>query len=901
MSGKKDKLKTYTCPLLDTLRQDDSEWRFDVPNLPSAEKLNQRQLVKSIVLVTKESRHRMSLKLEPLNVNRAVRGEPMDRFVVVSFADFRSLHGASGAGDGLQPATPRECADYAVRLLRAGVSLGGVHYNFYGHSNSQLKSRTCFLYAAPKDVVSRKVEALGDFTKLRTVAKKAKRIGLLFSVAHVAKTVDPDRVEDIADIETADYNFTDGCGLTAPPLVQELARTLRISFRNVRYSPSVLQIRYRGYKGVVTLDPRMKDKKTLLKLRKSMKKFSGGDDCSFSVVDYSKPYTFGFLNDEVIILLHCLGISRAVLLKKQEEHFQFLATAVTDPRAAFRFLSYINMHELAEKVLMESLESVRPRIKALVNSEFDKMLNKRGEQRCRILVPKSRLLFGVCDAWGVLKQGECAVKVTMDGDGQPRALKNMEILVTRNPCLHPGDLQKFRVVEKPELAHLVDCIVFSTQGRRPAADMMSGGDLDGDTFFVCWDSDLIPTKISQPAQYPGVQEPLRFKPITDDDRLVYFARYTNASLGRVKNLYLKWARARDPMCVECQELNRLFSQCVDGNRIKVPPRLESPPQPAPDAPPFILDELHSEAKRLVEGAHSSGTEWDGLTFDAVQLLLARDDIAISEFELVKLTFRWCRKNDVPLEDFLDFFDFNVLTAEEKAWVLGQLPASHDAPSLVMNALYSSTLLSEHELRHFQLHHAGIRWKRYFTSAQDRLATFLDAATRALELYHRKFVVIQVDERLTVGIYIPAKVERSQDCLVGDHVRLLAFPHSQGSETQSRLSLPTKVNYRLYCDENAFQLFDGQRGNTWIFLGRGPSDDSEYRNTENKGQRRQQRQSTVDRGINYDCRASIALDKFSKGLQRHVGRVNRNGVSGAVSHPITTCARTTDGKNLRRYT
>ena len=47
--------------------------------------------------------------------------------------------------------------------------------------------------------------------------------------------------------------------------------------------------------------------------------------------------------------------------------------------------------------------------------------------------------------------------------------------------LHPGDLQKFKVVAKDELAHLVDCIVFPTRGKRPAADLMSGGDLDGDT------------------------------------------------------------------------------------------------------------------------------------------------------------------------------------------------------------------------------------------------------------------------------------------------------------------------------------------------------------------------------------------------------------------------------------
>lgn len=57
---------------------------------------------------------------------------------------------------------------------------------------------------------------------------------------------------------------------------------------------------------------------------------------------------------------------------------------------------------------------------------------------------------------------------------------NIEVLVTRNPCLHPGDLQKFRAVDVPELAHICDAIVFPTTGQRPSADLMSGGDLDGD-------------------------------------------------------------------------------------------------------------------------------------------------------------------------------------------------------------------------------------------------------------------------------------------------------------------------------------------------------------------------------------------------------------------------------------
>lgn len=147
---------------------------------------------------------------------------------------------------------------------------------------------------------------------------------------------------------------------------------------------------------------------------------------------------------------------------------------------AFRFLSFINRPDLGERVLLDGVEQTQAQIHRLVNAELSKMVNKRDEQRCRIFVKKSRLLFGVCDAWDVLREGECAVKVTMEEDGLPYALMSTEVTVTRNPCLHPGDWQKFKVVERPELSHLVDCIVFSTRGKRPAADLMSGGDLDGD-------------------------------------------------------------------------------------------------------------------------------------------------------------------------------------------------------------------------------------------------------------------------------------------------------------------------------------------------------------------------------------------------------------------------------------
>lgn len=881
----------FTYTLLPALRLDNRAWAFDVAGLPSTQTCDQANVAKKVSFRTDmiARKHSLVLSLQPIRPNRAIQEDPLHCYVLVSLEDFRPIRPEHGSTEstGLQLATFQDCTDYAIRFLQAGLTLQGVTYNFFGHSNSQLKSRSCFLYAGSKDEVSRKIEALGDFTTMKTVGKKAKRIGLLFSVARAVLDISPARVQDIPDIEVGDYIFTDGCGLVAPSLARELARRMRIVFRDRRYTPSVFQIRYRGYKGVVTVDPRMvNEKQPLLKMRKSMKKFHATKDNSFAVVEHSKPYSYGFLNDEHIVLLEALGVTRETLLRKQDEHFQLLASARTDFREAFRFLSYVNKPELAEKLLLDGIESVTPQIDKLIGAEHAKMVNKRNEQRCRIFVGRSRLLFGVADAWGVLKEGECHVRITLEGNGQAQTLTNTEVSVIRNPCLHPGDWQKFQVVQKPELAHLVDCIVFSTKGKRSPADMMSGGDLDGDTFFVTWDPDLVPATLSRPALYPAGREPVRFGAITDDDRLVYFAKYSNSSLGQVKNLFMNWARAKGPMTAECQELNRLFSQCVDGNRIQIPGKLKTAPSPDPDSPPFVLDYLHERAVASIKAVYPVSKHWNDLPTDVVELLIARDDIAISEFKLIQLTLRWCRTHAMQFQDFLHYFDCNVLTSEEKIWLLEQLPVVPGSPALINNALCSSNILDGNELRYFSLDDSLVRWKCVYDSARDRLATFLEAATTNMESFQRKLIVFRPDERLTLAIYVPKKLERARDNLVDDSVRLFAFPHSQGRESQSRLVLPTKKTYRLYFDSNILQLFERQRANSWVFLARPGSDDRTYRNIDDAGERRRIRQSTVDQKINFDVRASIALDKFSKGLQRHIGRVNRSTVTAAEIYIIS---------------
>ena len=466
------------------VRPDDKQWSYTVPHLPSASATNNFRLIKSVSVVSNHWKQEVTLRFQKQSSNRAVESDILDHFISISFEKFRLQYPRTDPRDetssgSSQQAPPKESADYILRLLSTGLSLNNVRYRFYGHSNSQLKSKTCFLYAGTKEEICNKIDALGDFSKIKSVAKMAKRIGLLFSAAEIATQLQPDRCEDIPDIVKGDYNFTDGCGLISSHMARLLVQKLNICFRNKRYSPSVFQIRYRGYKGVLELEPKLQSQ-TLVQFRDSMRKISGTPDLNFSVVEYSKPYSFGYLNDEVILLLHALGIPASVFLRKQREHLDLLSAAPHDPRASFRFLSYVNEPRMAETVLMEGLDSVKATVQSQVNIEYSKLLNKRDEQRCRIFIPQSRLIFGVCDPRNVLKEGECALRITMDGDGMPRTIVGTEVLVTRNPCLHPGDLQKFKAVQHDELSHLVDCVVFPTQGRRPSADLMSGGDLDGD-------------------------------------------------------------------------------------------------------------------------------------------------------------------------------------------------------------------------------------------------------------------------------------------------------------------------------------------------------------------------------------------------------------------------------------
>ena len=99
----------------------------------------------------------------------------------------------------------------------------------------------------------------------------------------------------------------------------------------------------------------------------------------------------------------------------------------------------------------------------------------------RIPCKSSRRLYGIADPYGLLKEGQVYVRLSKE-----KTLTG-KVLVTKEPCLHRGDLRILEAVDFLDgYDYLNDVIVFSCKGERPTADMIAGSDLDGDQYFVSW-------------------------------------------------------------------------------------------------------------------------------------------------------------------------------------------------------------------------------------------------------------------------------------------------------------------------------------------------------------------------------------------------------------------------------
>ena len=622
---------------------------------------------------------------------------------------------------------------YIRDVLHKGLFINGEEFQFLGCSSSGLKGRKCYLLKGNVEDVQVVLEQCGNFSKIKMVSKRLKRISMLFSVAmQTGVAVPDDKVELIDDIETPGGNFTDGCGLVGLNLARKLAKGCGAIIESPEDGiPTVFQIRFHGCKGILMKSPHIDTDS--MQVRGSMKKFTAGT-VPFPevwVCEHSRPYSYGHLNKQYIMLLSGLGIKEEVFEAKQADFFTALENMLDDPMFAITILNWRNRPDLAAFVAgcNTHKEFKREEIQSPLRFIRNKLILKL--EKLSIPILDSRTLFGVCDPLGLMEYGQCFIRIS--SQGKPKTLQpGTRVTVGKNPCYLLGDVRVLIAVDHPELNHLVDCMVFPVKGKSPHSAEIAGSDLDGDQYFVCWDKDLVPPYTVDPYDYPSV-EAHPSDSVTREMMIDYFSGQKNM-MGKINTYYEYWADIDGPGCFQCEQLGAWFSRSVDssktGDIVRIPRHLIPPDREKKDTGKVwsrmqknaisCRDKLSAQA---VDTVLDRPTSVCVLEESFIRNLLEDTNRGISEYKLFTMLYKWCDVQNMSrsekrakLVELSDYINFGLLTMKEReeAIQLG-IPAAN-----VMNALNKSILLSKEMLSPFYLDIPASGWKFYF---RDSTANF----------------------------------------------------------------------------------------------------------------------------------------------------------------------------------
>ncbi len=283
---------------------------------------------------------------------------------------------------------------------------------------------------------------------------------------------------EIPDVRSNTACFTDGIGIIAPWLAEKLCKELRI--KDDFYRPCAFQIRFGGWKGyllllniviyqfqlfsylgMVCLDvaSQILNPDVGLYLRPSMNKFDSKNKW-VDIVRVSSMPSAGFLNRQIILLLSSLGIDDDIFFQMQDEMLSHLDAITVDHQRARDFLNHFGgssgngYHAFLLEYLKRFGRQVDPFVRQILMA-FQAFLVKELRTKARILLPNTWSLFGVADETRTLKYGEVFIQIeqkNISGDIVSKIITG-SVVVTRNPCFHPGRWHIYRF-SYPQDIHL---------------------------------------------------------------------------------------------------------------------------------------------------------------------------------------------------------------------------------------------------------------------------------------------------------------------------------------------------------------------------------------------------------------------------------------------------------------
>ncbi|KAI9801541.1 MAG: hypothetical protein M1825_003220 [Sarcosagium campestre] len=525
--------------------------------------------------------------------NRVLRKYPghVDYFLRVTFADEN--------GENIRhdiTASNKELYKRFEGVLNDGIMIAGRNFEFLGFSHSSLRAHTCW-FMAPFAYKGRLLHAraviadLGDFSSIKSAAKCAARIGQAFSDTFNSIHLPIDSFFVMDDVERNGRKFSDGVGTISLSVLQELWRS---ASRTRKLKPTLFQIRYAGAKGMISYDRRLSGHQ--MRLRPSMIKFDAPNANEIEICgDASRPLPL-FLNRQVIKILEDLGVPSESFLELQNAAVdQLRSTTLTCDSAA----DFLKQNQIGKAThlpwLMRKLDRMGlpfPADTFLEDAlETAVLIQLRQlKYKARIPVKNGFTLYGIMDETGYLKEGEIFV-VTETDKSERSVLIGEEVIVTRSPALHPGDVQRARAVDVPDdsaLNALSNCVVFSQFGERDLPSQLSGGDLDGDLFQIIFDQSLSPSCVVAPADYPRAVPVDALTKVEKHHMTGFFIKFMeNDQLGRIATWHLLMAdqKAEGTRDEYCMRLAEKHSTAVDFSKTGIAVDLfdlEPQPKSRPD-------------------------------------------------------------------------------------------------------------------------------------------------------------------------------------------------------------------------------------------------------------------------------------------------------------------------------
>ncbi|KAK0661295.1 RNA-dependent RNA polymerase 1 [Lasiodiplodia hormozganensis] len=524
--------------------------------------------------------------------NRVVRDyiEHSDRFLRVKFTD-EKYEGKLGSRSG---DSDNELFTRVWRTLSNGITIGDRHYEFLAFGNSQFREHGAYFFSSVEtDEVHLTPSyirgSMGGFEDIKEVARYASRMGQCFSTTRAVTSVKAG-IGAMEDVKRNGYTFTDGVGKISPLLAQKVAEEFGHP-NPVEDTPSVFQFRLGGCKGILAVSPELEGHKIVL--RRSQEKFAADHD-GLEIIKWSQ-YATATLNRQLIIVLDALEVPEHVFMTKLRGQLSGLTNAMTSEDVALRFLQKsvdpIQTTLTLAGMVMDGFMSAREPFLMSVLHVWRAWSLKNLKEKAKLFIGDGAFLLGCVDETASLRghfyseQGEthCTKKdlglkilpeifvqiSDPDHEGRYKVIEGL-CIVARNPSLHPGDIRVLSAVDKPQLHHLKNVVVFPQTGDRDIPNMCSGGDLDGDDYLVIWDKDLIPNIINHsPMDFTpdqGGNERLTVEEVTMEDISRFFVEYIkNDSLGQIAYAHLATAdfEYEGVMSDKCLELARLHSRAVD--------------------------------------------------------------------------------------------------------------------------------------------------------------------------------------------------------------------------------------------------------------------------------------------------------------------------------------------------